>query len=342
MRSLLRVLRASSPSSATPLWIGLSSGLAVAVACGGDGTGTDTGPDAEGDVGTDAEATTQSESSESSGSEVTGESDASSTTDEGDLPPSCRPTLVLMGYWPPSNEMMRHFSRDTTKNPGGWVGENWRDSGWDVIAFFSEFPPDGDPTNDPIGSPGSVGSEDSDLQVDYQDTSRDFWRIVEDETPSMVLTTSRGGGIGWEIELVEGGHSGGSANDPSGDWSSDGYGSETLPTQASVDPRTWEFMSTWRAGVRVDTQLPAQAIFDATSAAGLTDVQLEGGTSGNYLSGFLGLHSAAYATTTPEVVAGGHIHIGANLDPASARMLLELSLEAMIEAHPADSVDCPR
>ncbi len=30
----------------------------------------------------------------------------------------------------------------------GWIGEDWRGLGWDVMALFPEFPPDGDPTND--------------------------------------------------------------------------------------------------------------------------------------------------------------------------------------------------
>jgi hypothetical protein len=79
-----------------------------------------------------------------------------------------------MGYWPPTNEMLRPFSTDPRQNGGAWVGEDWGGLGFDVHAFFPEFPPDGDPSNDPLGSEGSVGSPESDLRVDYQETSEDF------------------------------------------------------------------------------------------------------------------------------------------------------------------------
>ena len=49
------------------------------------------------------------------------------------------PVIVITGFWPPTNEMIRHFSQDSILNPEGWQGENWRDSGYDIIAFFPEF-----------------------------------------------------------------------------------------------------------------------------------------------------------------------------------------------------------
>ena len=101
---------------------------------------------------------------------------------------------------------------------------------------FPEFPPDGNPMNDPFGSDGWVGS--GDLKVDYQDTSADFWRLMDTYQPHIVVTTSRGGSIGWEVEAVEGGHDGGSGN-PADDWNSDQHGSIGQPTQASVDARSW-------------------------------------------------------------------------------------------------------
>ena len=118
----------------------------------------------------------------------------------------CAKKVVLMGYWPPTNEMLRPWSTNVAQNPGGWVGENWGGYGYDVYAYFPEFPPDGDPSNDAIGAPGAVGSPDFDLRVDYQATSADFWRIVDEQQPRILLTTSRGGEIGWEIEALEGGH----------------------------------------------------------------------------------------------------------------------------------------
>lgn len=250
----------------------------------------------------------------------------------------CVKRAVLMGYWPPTNEMLRAFSTNPDQNPEGWVGENWRGLGYDVYAFFPEFPPDGNPANDPIGSPGSVGE--GDLQVDYQDTSADFWAIVDELQPHVVITNSRGGGIGWEIEAVEGGH-GGDGDDPAFDWAPDGFGADIHPLEDTVDPRSWAAMNDYRTEF-AESLLPMEAIEAAATALGVTSVEIDQGTSGNYLSGFLGLHGIVYAESTPHAVAGGHIHVGAGLPVADAVALTEASLEAVLLAHPVETLDCPR
>lgn len=255
--------------------------------------------------------------------------------------PTCDKRVVLMGYWPPTNEMLRPWSTNAEQNPDGWVGENWRGLGWDVMAFFPEFPPDGDPTNDAIGQDGAVGSPDFDLRVDYQATSADFWRIVDTWRPAIIITTSRGGDIGWEVEAIEGGHGTDNAGDPSRDWSSDQHGAETFPTQRTIDPRSWDAISTHRQGATVDTGLPVAAIVDATSALGITDVVVDPNTSGDFLSGFLGLHGIYYQQSTAGVLAGGHIHVGFGLPVEDASMLMEATLEAVLLAHPADTAPCP-
>lgn len=272
----------------------------------------------------------------SSGGSTGSESSGSTTGESG-----CTKTVVLMGYWPPTNEMLRPFSTDAEQNPDGWVGENWRGLGFDVYAFFPEFPPDGDPTNDPIGSPGSVGADGSDLQVDYQDTSADFWSIIDTHQPHILITHSRGGGIGWELEAIEGGHGNGGP-DPAFDWISDGYGADTRPTEATVDPRSWAAMNTYR-DVNASSLLPLETIEGVASGLGLTTVEIDTtGTSGNYLSGFLGLHGVVYAETTPHAVAGGHIHVGTAVSVEDARALTDASLEAVLQMYPADSLTCPK
>lgn len=278
------------------------------------------------------EGSTQSTGSTGEGSSSSGV--GSSSTGQA----SCTKTVVLMGYWPPSNEMLRPFSTDAEQNPQGWQGENWRGLGYDVYAFFPEFPPDGDPSNDPIGSAGSVGA--GDLQVDYQDTSADFWAIMDELQPHIVITHSRGGAIGWELEAIEGGHGAGGPN-PALDWASDGFGGETHPTEETVDPRSWEAMDTYR-DANVATMLPLEAIEPAADALGLTSVQIDqSGTSGNYLSGFLGLHGIFYAQTTPHAVAGGHIHVGVSLPVDDARALTDASVEAVLLEFPPEELECP-
>ena len=49
------------------------------------------------------------------------------------------PIILLTGYWPPTNEMIRHFSQSTNLNPIGWEGGNWEGRGYDIISYFPEF-----------------------------------------------------------------------------------------------------------------------------------------------------------------------------------------------------------
>lgn len=267
---------------------------------------------------------------------VASTSDGSTTGAAG-----CTKNVVVMGYWPPTNEMLRPWSTNIAQNPDGWIGKNWGDHGYDVHAFFPEFPPDGDPNNDAIGDDGAVGSPDFDLRVDYQATSADFWRIVDMLQPVILVTTSRGGEIGWEIEAIDGGHGMGPNPNPAQDWASDKHGADQLPTEATIEARSWSAISTYRQGNTLPSQLPIDEIVAATSALGLTNVVVDQGTSGNFLSGFLGLHGLYYNSVTPHNVAAGHIHVGNGMPVADASALIEATLHAVLEAHPADSVECP-
>ncbi len=294
------------------------------------GSTTDTSTTTIGSADTSTSSTTAASSETSESSSTTGM-------------PSCAKTVVLMGYWPPTNEMLRPWSPSAEQNPDGWIGSGWGGHGYDVFSFFPEFPPDGDPTNDEIGSDGAVGSPDFDLRVDYQATSADFWRIVDEHQPVILLTTSRGADIGWELEAVEGGHGLNNDGDASADWYPDGYGDVVLPTEATVDARTWDAITTYRQGVTLPSQLPLDDIFAATDPLALTSVAIdEQGTSGNFLSGFLGLHGLYYHQISEHAVAAGHIHVGFGLPVEDARALVEATLHAVLEAHPADAIACPR
>ena len=48
--------------------------------------------------------------------------------------------ILITGYWPPTNEMVRHFSTDPVQNPLGWMGDNWEGRGYNIYSFFPEFP----------------------------------------------------------------------------------------------------------------------------------------------------------------------------------------------------------
>ena len=42
------------------------------------------------------------------------------------------PSVLVTGFWPPTNEMIRHFSTNVDLNPDGWTGENWENRGYDI------------------------------------------------------------------------------------------------------------------------------------------------------------------------------------------------------------------
>jgi hypothetical protein len=313
-----------------------------------DASASDTGSDDRGPIGKADEnpassasgGSTEGSTEGSTHGSADGSTDAS--TDDAPMPDGCDKNVVLMGYWPPTNEMLRPFSDDPIQNPDGWQGENWRGLGYDVYAFFPEFPPDGDPTDDPIGSDGAVGSPDFDLRVDYQATSEDFWRIVDEHDPILLITTSRGGQIGWELEAIEGGHGEMGERDPAEDWLSDDHGDVLLPTQATIDPRSWDAISEFRLGTIVTSALPMDAIADATAPLEIGSVQIdETGTSGNFLSGFLGLHGIAYHRSHAHNLAAGHIHVGFGMPTDTARALMEATVEAVLLEHPAADAACP-
>jgi len=280
-------------------------------------------------------STTTSDSADSTG--TPDDSSSGSTTGAS----SCAKNVVLMGYWPPTNEMLRPWSTNPRQNPGRWVGENWEGYGFDVYSFFPEFPPDGDPSNDSIGDDGAVGSPRFDLRVDYQATSADFWRLVDTYQPVILLTTSRGGGIGWEIEALEGGHGEGNAGGPAFDWSSDQHGAVQFPTQETIEARSWDAISTHRQGRTLPSQLPMDEILAAAEELGLTNVEINNGTSGNFLSGFLGLHGLYYNQIAPHNVAAGHIHVGFGLPVGDASALIERTLHVVLQQHAADRLECP-
>ncbi|MEM7079492.1 MAG: hypothetical protein AAF513_12775 [Pseudomonadota bacterium] len=237
-----------------------------------------------------------------------------------------RPNVVVIGYWPPTNEMLRPWDA----RQDDWQGGNWENSGYDIYSFFPEFPPDGDPTNDEHGSPGRTGT--GPFPVDYQATSRDFWRLVPPLEPRLLITTSRGGGIAWELEAVEGGHGTATKADPAQDWYNDGFGSETLPQQQTIDPRSWQAIQTYRAGRRLTSTLPLSNIAAKTKSLAVT--KIDHGTSGDYLSGFLGLHGIYYQRTHDHTLAAGHIHVGTRVTSDLARRLIQASLRSIIEVYP--------
>ncbi len=219
-----------------------------------------------------------------------------------------------------------------------WQGENWHALGYNVYAHFPEFPPDGDPSNDRIGDPGSVGV--GDLMVDYQQSSRDFWRLINQYHPEILVTTSRGGEIPWELEALEGGHGRHIQSDPANDWRSDGKG-HLLPSKDTIPLRSWRAISTFRAGIALQSQLPLERLL--TDLRGLERLHVaidRTGTSGNYLSGFIALHGLYYNRIEPNNLSAGHIHVGRHVNAVDATAMMHATLDIILREYPAKKT-CP-
>lgn len=227
-----------------------------------------------------------------------------------------RRSILITGYWPPTNEMLRPFSTSAAQNPGPWIGHNWENRGYDVYAYFPEFP----------GGTGSNPRGTGDFEVDYQDTAADFDRIVAQVRPAAIVSFSRANtSIGWELEPA--------------------YQRFRLPGEAQLPGRSIPVYSQDYFGNRYPTEalvgvpvgevhvsnLPMQSIVSAV-AAQLPASQINPfipaynpqtpdtfDYGGAFLSGFLPFlaarHRDAHDPADPyRTVMSGHVHVGSSLN----------------------------
>lgn len=220
--------------------------------------------------------------------------------------------IMLTGYWPQTNEMVRRFSTNPEQNPGGWAGGNWEGRGYDIYSFFPEFP-DG------------VGQGEGDFEVDYQDTVADWMRITEEIRPAAIITFSRGRiGNNWEIESHH------RLRAPE-QWAAD-YSEPFRPT---LDMPIYN--SNLEIGDEVYSSLPMEAIRDAVDAAGVVNQTFIdwNGTGGDFLSEFIGLHGVWYNSlhNSPDAdwrnFAAGHIHVGVGTPLESAMVATDITLREL-------------
>jgi hypothetical protein len=236
------------------------------------------------------------------------------TTDTQALGGSPRPAILLTGYWPPTNEMLRRFSPDPVKNPQGWIGSDWEGRGYDVYAFFPEFfPPDC----------GSCGKGFGDLTVDYQDTVLDWAAITDAIRPVGIITFSRGfNNLSWEIEMNQFNRAA---------WISDfcsPFGATPSPPDSSVP-----------AGFLRQSKLPVTDIRDAVNAAqlGVTAAICFTGDGGGFLSEFIAYlgvwYQAAHADPADPArcVTAGHVHVGGRISWPTATLAAEITIREVIE-----------
>lgn len=222
------------------------------------------------------------------------------------------PSIMLTGYWPPTNEMIRRFSPDAVQNPLGWIGENWERRGYNIFAFFPEFP-------------SGLGKGEGDFEVDYQDTSDDFWLIVDQIKPRAIITFGRAyPDLGWEVEWRH-------RNLEEPQWYLD-YEAPKWPTPAPPDGSV-------DAGFIRYAALPMQAIADAVNASPI-DVEAfvdDMEDSGGFLCEFIGYHASWYHDlhcdfSNPDpCIASGHIHVGSEIVLLDAVEAVKITVRTLIQ-----------
>ena len=221
------------------------------------------------------------------------------------------PVIIVTGFWPPTNEMIRHFSQNTDLNPNGWEGDNWENRGYDIISYFPTF-------DDPDCS--NCGQGYGDFEVDYQDTSSDFWPIFNSLRPIGVITFSRGYiNLSWEVENNYYNRT---------NWYGD-YSPPTLPTPNPPDEEEVAFFMR-------NSNLPMNDIVDNISNLNLgLDPYIDiNGDPGQFVSEFMGYHGVWYRDLNSSgedlCLSAGHVHVGGNIDIDTAKLATEETIRTLI------------
>ena len=216
------------------------------------------------------------------------------------VPKNNLPNIVLIGYWPPTNEMVREFSPRFEK----WIGENWEGLGYNIISFHPEFPNE---------EPQGVG----DFEVDYQDTSSDYWRLIPPLKPVILLSFGRSyENKDWEIEM---------ATRNLSVWRKD----YVVPYRPEVSPPDPEFE---RDAFR-QSQFPGQAVVKSirNHVPELNPFTDHYG-AGEFLCEFLGFHLSWYLhLNTDHARFAAHTHIGYKSDLTHLKKGLKVMLRSLIK-----------
>ncbi|MBI1190694.1 MAG: hypothetical protein GC200_08470 [Tepidisphaera sp.] len=222
--------------------------------------------------------------------------------------------IMITGYWPPTNEMLRPFSQNSSQNPGGWQGLNWEGRGYNIYSYFPEFP--GGVNQNPRGT--------GDFQVDYQAASADFWRITGELKPCAIITFSRGDpGSNWELESR-------ARKLPLNQWSPD-YLAPTQPTPDLPIASEPDGMIRYSSLPMSDIRTAVQAAIPGFNAF----IDTSNNFGGTFVSEFTSYHGAWYQNlhSSPndpaQCFAGGHIHVGINTPLATAQIATFATLRTL-------------
>lgn len=221
-------------------------------------------------------------------------------------PPSTN--IVLIGLWAPTNEMLRPFSANPDHNPTGWIGHGWEGRGYDVYAFFPEFP-------DGLQGEG-------DFEVDYQAVASDFSLHADELAPVAIIVFGRqGDDRRWAVEASHGFHL----------YSVPDYvfpffpGRDTSGSGANLWSPT-------------RSSLPAQVILNAVTECGAdVDPMVSNRDDSRFVCNYLGHLLGAYHAqhdrpgTASWNVAAGLIHVGPRVNLTNATLATHATLRALID-----------
>lgn len=221
------------------------------------------------------------------------------------------PNVLLTGYWPPTNEMLRQFSRNIDQNSNGWVGENWEGRGYNVYAYFPEFP-------------AGFGQGEGDFEIDYQDTSNDWWSLLPQINPIAIITFSRASNdLNWEPE-------GGNRTYAAAQWTADDEDpfrpdDPALPI-VSEPPLTERYSTLPIAQIMANVAGSGAAV---TLLASVLD-------NGRYLSNYIGYHGCWYHDLHADpvdpnwVACAGHVHVGYAMTLEAAVQATEVTVRTVL------------
>ena len=211
--------------------------------------------------------------------------------------------ILVTGYWPPTNEMLRDLS---PKSPR-WKGRDWQGTGYDVYAYFPER----------TEETGGVGE--GDFRVDFAAVYNDFTRVTSELKPVAILSFGAGEGP-WEIEGVYHPHF--------AEWFRRGE----IPSAIGVKVRHAIPASLAERVTRRST-LPMEEIRSAVAALGAGGlrpwIDRDGG-AGDYVCAFTGYLESWYQSQHADpadpahVKAAGFIHVNGSRAKAEASMLATL------------------
>lgn len=238
--------------------------------------------------------------------------------------------ILLIGYWPPTNIMLKQFSRSPRQNEGDYRGLNWEGLGYNIFAFFPDFE-DGDVfTYDRSGPTYPVGT--GNFKVDYQDTLRDFNWCVQYYKPCAIISFSRMGD--WEEIVLEPGHM------VCEEWAPD-MNPPSQPNK-SLPYRLNYFTGLGEAGSWLSQSLPRDKIVEvATANDDLEGLRIRASrtteTIGDFLSNYIGALGAKYRADHGYVNRGyqcrasGHVHVGGGTPVEKVKLFSEIALRETIK-----------